>query len=132
VFVKTIRPLLRDYCSSSYSTEQQKGELDLERFTSVASIKMQTEVWEHVIDRLAAGEMPPKSAKQMSAEQQRQVTGWIRETLNKVVLAIAPNPRPAPRVQIVPGGTAGRPALDSLVVEKRPHPRPGAERRLNP
>lgn len=94
VFEKTIRPLLRDYCLTCHSTAKQKGELDLERFTSVASIKKQTEVWEHVLDQLATGEMPPKSAKQMSADQQQQLTKWLRETLNEVALANAGDPGP--------------------------------------
>ena len=41
-FEKTIRPLLRDYCVTCHSTEKQKGELDLEPFSNVASIKKQT------------------------------------------------------------------------------------------
>jgi hypothetical protein len=94
VFDKTIRPLLRDYCLTCHSTEKQKGELDLERFASVTSIQKQTEVWEHVLDQLATDEMPPKTAKQMSAEQQRQLTKWIRETLNEVALANAGDPGP--------------------------------------
>lgn len=93
-FEKSIRPLLRDYCVTCHSTEKQKGELDLERFTSVESIAKQTDVWEHVLDQLATGEMPPKSAKQMSAEQQQQLTRWIRETLNAVALANAGDPGP--------------------------------------
>jgi hypothetical protein len=93
-FEKTIRPLVRDYCMTCHSTEKQKGELDLERFTTVSSIKKQTGVWEHVLDQLATGEMPPKAAKQMSAEQQKQLTKWIQETLNEVALANAGDPGP--------------------------------------
>lgn len=55
-FEKSVRPVLRDYCVTCHSTEKQKGELDLERFTTVASIKKQTEVWEHILDQLATGE----------------------------------------------------------------------------
>ena len=93
-FEKSVRPVLRDYCVTCHSTEKQKGELDLERFTTVASIKNQTEVWEHVLDQLATGEMPPKSAKQMSADQKQQLTKWIQETLNEVALANAGDPGP--------------------------------------
>jgi len=93
-FEKSVRPVLRDYCVTCHSTEKQKGELDLERFTTVASIKNQTEVWGQVLDQLATGEMPPKSAKQMSADQQQQLTKWIQETLNEVALANAGDPGP--------------------------------------
>lgn len=93
-FEKTIRPLLREHCLTCHSTAKQKGELDLERFSSVESVKEQTDIWEHVLEQLATGEMPPKTAKQMSAEQQRQLTKWIRETLNEVALASAGDPGP--------------------------------------
>ncbi|MFN8049604.1 MAG: DUF1592 domain-containing protein [Ancrocorticia sp.] len=93
-FEKAIRPLLREYCVTCHSTAKQKGELDLERFSSVESVKKKTEVWEHVLDQLATGEMPPKSAKQMSAKQQEQLTKWIRDTLNEVALANAGDPGP--------------------------------------
>lgn len=93
-FENTIRPLVRDYCVTCHSTAKQKGELDLERFSSVESVKKQTAVWEHVLDQLATGEMPPKSAKQMSAEQQTQLAKWIRDTLNEVAVANAGDPGP--------------------------------------
>jgi hypothetical protein len=94
VFEKTIRPLLRDYCLKCHSTEKHKGDLDLERFTTVAAIKQHTDVWEHALDQLATGEMPPKSSRQLSAEQKQQLTKWIRETLNEVALANAGDPGP--------------------------------------
>jgi mono/diheme cytochrome c family protein len=93
-FTKSIRPLLQEYCISCHSTEKQKGELDLERFNNVAAIKKQTEVWEHSLEQMASGEMPPKSAKQMSVAQQKQLTKWIRDTLNEVALANAGDPGP--------------------------------------
>jgi mono/diheme cytochrome c family protein len=93
-FEKTIRPLLRDHCLKCHSTEKHKGDLDLERFATVSSIKQHTDVWEHVLDQLATGEMPPKSSPQLSAEQKQQLTKWVRETLNEVALANAGDPGP--------------------------------------
>src|SRR6516225_2267601 len=93
-FEKTIRPLLRDHCLRCHSTKKHKGDLDLERFATVASIKQHTVVWEHVLDLLATGEMPPKSWRQLSGEQKQQLTQWIRETLNEVALANAGDPGP--------------------------------------
>jgi hypothetical protein len=93
-FEKTVRPLLREYCLTCHSTEKQKGELDLERFSSAASIRKQTEVWEHVLDQLATGEMPPKTAKPMPPEQQNQLKSWVRGVLNEVALSNAGDPGP--------------------------------------
>lgn len=93
-FDQSIRPLLRDYCVTCHSTEKQEGELDLQRFTSIELVKRQPEVWEHVQEQLALGEMPPKNAKQLSVEQKRQLASWVRATLNEIALANAGDPGP--------------------------------------
>ncbi len=93
-FEQKIRPLLRDYCVTCHSTEKQEGELDLQRFTSIEQVRRQPEVWEHVLEQLALGEMPPKDAKQLSVEQKRQLVGWVRSTLNEIALANAGDPGP--------------------------------------
>ena len=68
-FDQSIRPLLREYCVTCHSTEKQEGELDLERFDSLDHVKQDADVWERVQEQLALGEMPPKDAKQLSADQ---------------------------------------------------------------
>ncbi|MBL6704509.1 MAG: DUF1592 domain-containing protein [Planctomycetaceae bacterium] len=93
-FDQSIRPLLRDYCVTCHSTEKQEGELDLQRFTSIEQVKKQPEVWEHVQEQLSLGEMPPKDAKQLSAEQKQQLVSWVRATLNEIALANAGDPGP--------------------------------------
>src|SRR4051812_14413642 len=37
-FEKEIRPILSEYCNKCHSTAKQKGDLDLERFTSSAEV----------------------------------------------------------------------------------------------
>src|SRR5215207_8703926 len=37
-FEKEIKPLLAEYCNKCHSTEKQKGDLDLERFTTAESL----------------------------------------------------------------------------------------------
>ena len=93
-FDQSIRPLLRDYCVTCHSTEKQEGELDLQRFTLLEQVKQHADVWEHVQEQLALGEMPPKDAKQLSVEQKRQLVGWVRSTLNEIALANAGDPGP--------------------------------------
>lgn len=93
-YERVIRPLLRDYCITCHSTEKQEGELDLQRFTSIEQVKKQPEVWEHVLEQLSLGEMPPKDAKQPSVEQKRQLASWVRSTLDEIALASAGDPGP--------------------------------------
>lgn len=93
-FDQSIRPLLRNYCVTCHSTEKQEGELDLERFSSLEQVKRHADVWERVQEQLALGEMPPKDAKQLSAEQRRLLADWVRSTLNEIALANAGDPGP--------------------------------------
>jgi hypothetical protein len=93
-FDQSIRPLLLEYCVTCHSTEKQEGELDLQRFTSLAQVKQHADVWERVQDQLTLGEMPPKDAKPLSAEQKQLLAGWVRSTLNEIALENAGDPGP--------------------------------------
>jgi len=89
-FEQTIQPLLNKYCLSCHSTEKQKGDLDLE----ASDIQKEPHVWENVIDQMQLGEMPPKKEKQLSAADKKQLTDWVRGTLDQIALANAGDPGP--------------------------------------
>ncbi len=93
-FENNIRPILTEYCNKCHSTEKQKGDLDLERFTSVTDVKKHPKIWDDVLDQLASKEMPPKDKPQPSAEQKQQLKVWLEETLNEIALASAGDPGP--------------------------------------
>lgn len=93
-FEKFIRPVLNEFCITCHSTEKQKGELDLERFTSLSEVRKQPAVWQNVIDQITLGEMPPKEKPQPSSAQREQLLAWVRGVLNEVALANAGDPGP--------------------------------------
>jgi hypothetical protein len=93
-FDRAILPLLRDHCLTCHSTEKQAGELDLERFTTVAAVRQDVATWQHVLEQVTTGEMPPEEARPFSPEQSRAFTGWIRDMLDEVALASAGDPGP--------------------------------------
>ncbi|MBK7998651.1 MAG: hypothetical protein IPK15_08030 [Verrucomicrobia bacterium] len=47
-----MQPILKQYCLDCHSTEKQKGELDLERFKTVAEVMKHAKVWQGVWNRL--------------------------------------------------------------------------------
>ena len=59
-FKQTIQPVLKQYCLDCHSTKKQKGDLDLERFTSLDLVKRDPIVLEHSLDQIRDQEMPPK------------------------------------------------------------------------
>ncbi len=93
-FEKEIRPILADRCISCHSTKKQKGDLDLERFTSLDQIKKEPMIWLSVQEQLASNEMPPKKEPQLSAEQKTTLVKWVQATLDEVALANAGDPGP--------------------------------------
>ena len=85
-----VRPILQSYCLKCHSTEKQKGDLDLE----ASDIQKEPHVWENVLDQMQLGEMPPKKEKQLSPAEKKQLTDWVRGTLDQIALANAGDPGP--------------------------------------
>jgi hypothetical protein len=85
-----VRPILQTYCLNCHSTKEQKGDLDLES----SDIQKDPHVWENVLDQMQLGEMPPKKEKQLSAAEKKQLTDWVRGTLDQIALANAGDPGP--------------------------------------
>src|SRR5437879_2169649 len=63
-FASAVQPLLKKYCMACHSTKIKKGSLDLERFTSLDHVRKDLKPWQHMIEQLEAGEMPPKERPQ--------------------------------------------------------------------
>jgi hypothetical protein len=93
-YEKEIRPLLREYCLGCHSTEKHKGDLDLERFTSLSEVKKHPKVWQGVIEQLTNNEMPPKEKPQPTSAQREQLLAWVNAVLDEIALARAGDPGP--------------------------------------
>ena len=91
---KAIRTLLAEHCNTCHSTEKQKGDLDLERFTTMADLKREPMIWEGVLEQIHNGEMPPKKEPQFSAQQKSMLTTWAQARLDEIALANAGDPGP--------------------------------------
>jgi mono/diheme cytochrome c family protein len=93
-FEQTIQPVLKQYCIDCHSTKKQKGDLDLERFTSLELVKRDPIVWEHSLDQIRDKEMPPKGKPKPSPEQTKLLTDWMQGTLDDMAFASAGDPGP--------------------------------------
>jgi Protein of unknown function (DUF1592)/Protein of unknown function (DUF1588)/Protein of unknown function (DUF1587)/Protein of unknown function (DUF1585)/Protein of unknown function (DUF1595)/Planctomycete cytochrome C len=93
-YAATARPLVKQYCLGCHSTEKREGELDLERFATLAEVRRGTKAWIKVAEMLDNGEMPPQDAKQPAAEQRRAIRGWVERYLHAEALAHAGDPGP--------------------------------------
>ncbi|MCC6820847.1 MAG: DUF1592 domain-containing protein [Verrucomicrobia subdivision 3 bacterium] len=93
-FESGVRPLLQEYCLKCHSTEQPKGDLDLERFSSFREVLKHPKVWERVIEQLSLGEMPPKAKPQPTKAERERLVSWVNRALDEAAQVNAGDPGP--------------------------------------
>ena len=93
-YKQDVRPLLKRFCLECHSSEQKKGELDLQKFTTLAEVRRRTKAWLRVAEMLDNGEMPPKDSVQPSLKQRKELRGWVERYLHAEALASAGDPGP--------------------------------------
>lgn len=77
-YAETVHPFLKTYCFSCHDKEKQKGKLDLSPFSSMRAVAQNYRLWEIVLEKLKAQEMPPEEAKQHPKPELRLgIIGWI-------------------------------------------------------
>lgn len=75
-FDKEIRPLLVKYCQKCHSGEKPKGEFNLTRFKTEASIQKARSAWRKVLTVVSEDEMPPDDPLPTPAERQK-IVEWV-------------------------------------------------------
>ena len=85
---------MQGLCLKCHSTAEQEGDLDLERFATLDDARRDTKAWLKVAEMLDNGEMPPKKARQPSAEERTQLRGWVAQFLKAEAYANAGDPGP--------------------------------------
>src|SRR6059036_2877140 len=93
-YEKEIRPLLKEFCLGCHSTEKHKGDIDLERFTSLSDVMKHPKVWQSVVEQISLGEMPPKEKPQPAEAQRVRLLGWANGVLDDIALARSGDPGP--------------------------------------
>lgn len=79
-FQSTVQTFLGIYCLDCHNKEKPRGDFDLSPYNSSESVTKDFQRWELVLEKLEAGEMPPKKAKRHpTPAQSREVVVWIQE-----------------------------------------------------
>lgn len=91
-YATVVQPLIKKYCLACHSTKVKKGSLDLERFASLDQVRKDLKPWQHLIEMLEAGEMPPKEKPQPTAAERKWLIAWTRGVLDAEALARAGDP----------------------------------------
>lgn len=94
-FAEKVQPFLKSYCHSCHNAQKSEGKLDLSGYASLASVVKEHGIWEIVLERVEAGEMPPEKATRKPSPVERQaVIDWIRGVQNAEALKNTGDPGP--------------------------------------
>ncbi len=93
-FAEDVQPLVKEYCLKCHSTEKQKGDLDLERFSSLAEVLNSPDAWQRVVEQIELGEMPPQDKPQLTTDERLRLVQGVDALLNEAALARAGDPGP--------------------------------------
>jgi hypothetical protein len=76
-FDKQVQPLLVKYCYSCHGNGKDKGDLALDKFTTVIAVQREHNTWQKVADNTITGAMPPKGKTQPTAAEKKLINDWI-------------------------------------------------------
>jgi len=85
-------PLLKRFCFECHNADDKEGELNLQRFRSLADVRKEPGVWESVLFMLHSEQMPPKEGMQPTGDQMKSLIGWTERYLDAEALANAGDP----------------------------------------
>src|SRR5437588_4500587 len=67
-FAQTVRPFLTSYCVGCHGGVTPAAQFDLRSYSTMETMGRNIPHWSLVLEKLTAKEMPPKQAKQPSAD----------------------------------------------------------------
>ena len=87
---RAVEPFLQKHCIDCHGPDVQKARFRLDTLVSSAQPfdeRNNTEHWTRVLDRIAAGEMPPAKEERPTADELKAVTLWLSNKLHDASLA---------------------------------------------
>jgi hypothetical protein len=77
-FQQTVRPFVNKYCIGCHSGSTPAAQFDLKSYGTMDAVMQDFPRWLLVMEKLTAGQMPPKPVPPPPAEARQQVIGWIQ------------------------------------------------------
>jgi hypothetical protein len=76
-----IRPFLEKHCVDCHGEDSPRAGLRLDTLAPKFAAADEGRLWTRVLDRLEAGDMPPKKQPRPAADEQKPVVSWINDHL---------------------------------------------------
>jgi mono/diheme cytochrome c family protein len=91
-FEKSVRPFMAEHCIGCHNADMKTGGLNLEGYSTVASIIQDRQRWEEVAKKIRSGEMPPKGMPRPNETETQAVIQWIENLFEQVDQKAKPDP----------------------------------------
>ncbi len=91
-FQRTVRPFLAKNCLFCHNAKLKTGNLNLEAYHTATEALQAREIWERVVQKLRAGEMPPEGRPRPNPAQVKAVTRWIETQYARIDRRSQPDP----------------------------------------
>jgi len=76
--IKEIRPVMTKKCYECHNADKLKGDVNLERFENLDAIRTEPELWQTVLQKVQAYEMPPKKSGELNYGQFEKMMAFLR------------------------------------------------------
>lgn len=86
-FGKQIRPLLEKYCFDCHGEQKQKAQVRVDNLNPDMIGGSDAGAWNHVLDMIQSGDMPPGKAAQPEDKERRLLVAWLTTSLKKAAEA---------------------------------------------
>lgn len=86
-FKETARPFIEQHCLSCHGEKKAQAGFRIDLLSGDLTVPKMAEQWKEVIDRVGAGEMPPKSRPRPDIKQSAAFVDWVNQRLRDVELA---------------------------------------------
>ena len=91
-FDTVVRPVLTQTCVQCHGDARPAGGMSVTGLTSADTLAQHREVWEAILRRLRAGDMPPAGTRRPDPAQMLAMTGYIERTFDRLDASAKPDP----------------------------------------
>ena len=91
-FEKTVLPFIADNCVFCHNAKKPSGGLNLEKFQTAASLTEGRATWEHAIQKIQSGEMPPKGAPKPDPAEVKTFISFLESEFARADKNVKPDP----------------------------------------
>jgi len=91
-FDQAVRPVLSQTCSACHNEKLASGGLNVSLYLDPATLATKREAWETILDKVRAGEMPPKGIPKPPQERMEAFLGYVEGEFERADRNVKPDP----------------------------------------